>query len=49
MSHAREPDREQVRSLLEAIHARYGYDLRSYASASIDRRVRAVLTRSQLR
>jgi chemotaxis protein methyltransferase CheR len=49
MSQAREPDREQVRALLEAIYARYGYDLRSYAPASIDRRVRAALARSQLR
>ena len=35
----------EVRLLLEAIHARYGYDLRSYAFASMRRRVRAAVVR----
>jgi chemotaxis protein methyltransferase CheR len=38
----------EVRLFLEAIHARYGYDLRNYAEASIRRRVRAALTSSGL-
>jgi chemotaxis protein methyltransferase CheR len=36
----------EIRLLLEAIHARYGYDLRDYAAASMRRRVRSALTRS---
>jgi chemotaxis protein methyltransferase CheR len=45
---AADPDPEaiEVRLLLEAIHARYGYDLRGYAPESIQRRVRACLARS---
>jgi len=35
----------EVRLLLEGIYARYGYDLRGYADASMQRRVRAVLAR----
>ncbi len=41
-----DPDAIEVRLLLEAIHARYGYDLRGYAPESIQRRVRACLARS---
>src|SRR3954468_3090478 len=33
----------EMRLLLEAIHARYGYDLREYTTASLGRRVQAVL------
>ena len=29
----------EIRLLLEAIHARYGYDLRGYAKGSLRRRV----------
>lgn len=38
----------EIRLLLEAIHARYGYDLRDYAPASMRRRVRAALAVSGL-
>ncbi len=38
----------EIRLLLEAIHARYGYDLRDYASTSMRRRVLAALTKSGL-
>jgi chemotaxis protein methyltransferase CheR len=38
----------EVRLLLEAIHARYGYDLREYAEQSMRRRVLAVLARTGL-
>lgn len=38
----------EVRLLLEAVHARYGYDLRGYAPASIRRRVHAALAKSGL-
>src|SRR5207249_3577956 len=37
-----------VRLFLEAIHARYGYDLRDYAPASMNRRVLAALAKSGL-
>jgi chemotaxis protein methyltransferase CheR len=44
------PDEEldaiEVRLFLEAVHARYGYDLREYAPGSIARRVRAALAKS---
>jgi chemotaxis protein methyltransferase CheR len=47
-----EPESEteaiEIRLLLEAIQARYGYDLRDYAPASMRRRVRAALARSGL-
>ena len=36
----------EVRLVLEAIHARYGYDFRDYAPESMRRRVRAALARS---
>jgi chemotaxis protein methyltransferase CheR len=36
----------EIRLLLEAIHAKYGYDLRGYADASMRRRVKAALARS---
>jgi chemotaxis protein methyltransferase CheR len=38
----------ETRLLLEAIHARYGYDLRGYAEHSMRRRVQAALARSGL-
>jgi chemotaxis protein methyltransferase CheR len=38
-------DVAQIRGLLEAIHARYGYDLRSYARGSLTRRLQAALAR----
>lgn len=38
----------ETRLVLEAIHARYGYDLRQYVSDSMQRRMRAALTRSGL-
>jgi chemotaxis protein methyltransferase CheR len=38
----------EVRLLLDAIHARYGYDLREYDPVSMGRRVRAVLSRTGL-
>jgi chemotaxis protein methyltransferase CheR len=39
-------DEIEVRLLLDAIYARYGYDLRNYAPASLRRRVRVALSRS---
>ncbi len=38
----------EIRLLLEAIHARYGYHFQDYASSSMRRRVRAALARSGL-
>ncbi|MEO7034157.1 MAG: CheR family methyltransferase [Polyangiaceae bacterium] len=38
----------EIRLLLEAIHARYGYHFQDYASGSMRRRVRAALARSGL-
>ncbi|HVH44953.1 MAG TPA: protein-glutamate O-methyltransferase CheR [Labilithrix sp.] len=38
----------EIRLLLDAIHARYGYDLRSYAPASMRRRVLGALTSLRL-
>jgi chemotaxis protein methyltransferase CheR len=38
----------EVRLLLEAIHGRYGYDLRGYTPASMQRRVLAALAKSGL-
>lgn len=38
----------EVRLLLEAINAKYGFDLRDYAEGSIRRRVRAALAKSGL-
>src|SRR5688572_8129606 len=47
-----EPDEEietlEVRLFLEAIQARYGYDLRDYASRTMRRRVQAALARTGL-
>jgi len=47
-----EPDGDveaiETRLLLEAIEARYGYDLREYAPTSMRRRVRAALARTGL-
>ena len=39
----------EVRLLLEAIHARYGYDLRDYMTGSMRRRVLAALAKTQAR
>ncbi|HEX4337160.1 MAG TPA: protein-glutamate O-methyltransferase CheR [Polyangiaceae bacterium] len=36
----------EIRLVLEAIHARYGYDFRGYAADSIARRVKATLAKS---
>lgn len=36
----------EVRLVLEAIHARYGYDFRDYSAASIQRRVKAALAKT---
>lgn len=38
----------EIRLLLEAIHAKYGYDLRDYSPASLTRRVRTILLKSGL-
>jgi chemotaxis protein methyltransferase CheR len=38
----------EIRALLDAIHARYGYDLREYAPKSMHRRVQSVLAQSGL-
>src|SRR6187402_826735 len=38
----------EIRLLLEAIHARYGYRFQDYAMSSMRRRVRAALARSGL-
>ena len=38
----------EVRLFLEAIHARYGYDLRGYSAISMRRRARAALAKSGL-
>ena len=43
-----EIERVEVQLLLEAVYRRYGYDFRSYARASIDRRVRQFLSGQQL-
>jgi chemotaxis protein methyltransferase CheR len=45
-----EPDAEaiEIRLLLEAIHAKYGYDLREYAQGTMRRRVLAALAKSGL-
>jgi chemotaxis protein methyltransferase CheR len=43
-----DPEGLEIRLLLEAIHARYGFDLREYATSSMRRRVRAALARSGL-
>lgn len=40
-----EVERLELRLLLEAIHERYGYDFRNYAADSIERRVRAAMSR----
>jgi chemotaxis protein methyltransferase CheR len=39
---------DDIRAFLDAVHARYGYDLRGYSSRSIARRVRAALAHSGL-
>jgi chemotaxis protein methyltransferase CheR len=38
----------EIRLLLEAVHARYGYDLRDYAPQSMARRLRAALRRAEV-
>jgi chemotaxis protein methyltransferase CheR len=42
----RETEQIEVRLLLEAIHAKYGYDLRDYSAASMHRRVMAALAKA---
>ncbi len=39
---------DELRELVDAIHARYGYDLRGYAAASLARRVCATLARTRI-
>ena len=41
-------DSIEVRLLLEAIHAKYGYDLREYSAPTVKRRVQGVLARTGL-
>jgi chemotaxis protein methyltransferase CheR len=41
-----EAERIEVELVLEAIHSRYGYDLRGYASAPMQRRMRALIART---
>jgi chemotaxis response regulator CheB len=48
MTHEVDPEGIEIRLLLEAIHARYGFDLREYAKSSMRRRVHAALARSGL-
>jgi chemotaxis protein methyltransferase CheR len=43
-----ETDAIEVRLVLEAIHAKYGYDLRGYGTESMARRVQAALAKSGL-
>jgi len=47
-----QPDKDtqaiEIRLLLEAIHSKYGYDLRDYAKPSLERRVLAALAKSGL-
>jgi chemotaxis protein methyltransferase CheR len=43
-----ETEQIEVRLVLEAIHARYGYDFRDYSAPSITRRVKAALSKSGL-
>jgi len=47
MRHDPEVEELEVRLMLEAIHARYGYDLRDYARPSMRRRMLAALARSE--
>ena len=46
MEHEGEIEALEMRLLLEAIHARYGYDLRDYSPTSMKRRIEAALARS---
>jgi chemotaxis protein methyltransferase CheR len=48
MTASEETEALEVRLLLEAINAQYGYDLRDYAASSMRRRVLAALARSGL-
>ena len=48
MASQRSTEDIEIGLVLEAIHARYGYDLRGYAAPSIARRVRSLLARSGL-
>jgi chemotaxis protein methyltransferase CheR len=41
-----EAERIELELVLEAIHARYGYDLRGYATVPLQRRMRALLDRT---
>ena len=42
----RKLEQTEVKLLLEAMYQRYGFDLRSYARASLDRRLRHFLATS---
>jgi chemotaxis protein methyltransferase CheR len=46
MAPSNSTDELEIRLVLEAIHAKYGYDFRDYASDSMQRRVQAVLAKS---
>ena len=48
MSPDPEPEALEVRLVLEAIHARYGYDLRAYEPNSIRRRLQLALAKTGL-
>jgi chemotaxis protein methyltransferase CheR len=48
MDEEEEVEAIEIRLLLEAIHAQYGYDLRDYAASSMRRRVMAALASSGL-
>ena len=41
-----ETEHIEITLLLEAVYQRYGYDFRSYARASVERRVRRLLSES---
>ncbi len=46
MAPEEETEQIEVRLVLEAIHAKYGYDFRDYSAPSISRRVKAALAKS---
>src|SRR4051812_10423450 len=46
MSPELETEEIEIRLVLEAVHQKYGYDLRDYMTASIRRRVLSALARS---
>ncbi len=49
MNRGNEAESIEMQLVLEAIHRRYGYDLREYVPETIERRLRAALARSGLR